>query len=55
MGLPPGEYYAAAVNYLEPGEESDRDLLALWAATAASISIRDSANSTLFHLTLTTR
>ena len=29
-GLPPGKYVAIAVDYLEPGEERDPDLLAGW-------------------------
>src|SRR5262249_31264718 len=27
-GLPPGRYFAAAVDYLQPGDERDLDLLA---------------------------
>lgn len=29
-GLPPGRYVAIAVEYLEPGEERDPDLLEAW-------------------------
>jgi len=33
-GLPPGEYLAVAVDFLEPGEERDRDVLESWATRA---------------------
>lgn len=38
-GLPPGEYYVTALDYLEPGEEADPDLLDRLKAGAQKVSI----------------
>ena len=29
-GLPPGDYFAVALEYLEPGDEQDPELLEKW-------------------------
>jgi len=40
-GLPPGEYLAVAVDYLEPGEERDRDVLELWSMRARGFLVSE--------------
>ena len=38
-GLPPGRYVAIAVEYLEPGEERDPDLLEAWRQSARPFTL----------------
>jgi len=40
-GLPPGKYVAIAVDYLEPGDERDPDLLAGWRRKGTSLTLSD--------------
>jgi Carboxypeptidase regulatory-like domain len=40
-GLPPGKYVAIAVEYLEPGDERDPDLLAGWRRHGTSLTLSD--------------
>ena len=40
-GLPPGKYLAIAVEYLEPGDERDADLLADWRRHATSLTLSE--------------
>src|SRR6185437_12520386 len=46
-GLPPGEYVAIAVEYLEPGDERDPDLLAGWRRHGTSLTLSDGETRTL--------
>jgi hypothetical protein len=41
QGLPPGEYYAVAVEYLEQGEEGDPEMLARLARGAQKVQINE--------------
>lgn len=40
-GLPPGKYVAIAVEYLEPGEERDPDLLQQWRPRGTSFTLSE--------------
>jgi protocatechuate 3,4-dioxygenase beta subunit len=46
-GLPAGDYLVAAVEYLEPGEEQDPDVLERLRAVATSISLKETEKKTL--------
>jgi hypothetical protein len=46
-GLPPGKYLAIAVEYLEPGDERDPDLLAGWRRHGTSLTLSDGETRTL--------
>jgi hypothetical protein len=46
-GLPPGKYMAIAVEYLEPGDERDPDLLAGWRRHGTSLTLSDGETRTL--------
>ena len=41
QGLPPGDYLVAALEYLEPGDESDPELLEKWRAGSTSVTLGD--------------
>jgi hypothetical protein len=41
LGLPPGNYMAIAVEYLEPGDERDPDLLAGWRRHGTSLTLSE--------------
>jgi hypothetical protein len=38
-GLPPGAYQVVAVEYLEPGEETDPARLEHWRTTGSSVTL----------------
>ncbi len=40
-GLPPDEYFVIALDYLEPGEETDRTRLDGWKAAATRVTVAD--------------
>ncbi len=40
-GLPPGEYLAIAVGYLQPGEERDPDMLEAWRKGATRVTLSE--------------
>src|SRR3954469_14339266 len=46
-GLPPGKYVAIAVDYLEPGDERDPDLLARWRRHGTSLTLSEGETRTL--------
>ncbi|HJZ72202.1 MAG TPA: carboxypeptidase-like regulatory domain-containing protein [Vicinamibacterales bacterium] len=46
-GLPPGTYVAVAVEYLEPGDERDPDLLAGWRRHGTSLTLSEGEARTL--------
>jgi hypothetical protein len=46
-GLPPGKYVAIAVEYLEPGDEWDPDLLAGWRRRGTSLTLTEGETRTL--------
>ncbi len=46
-GIAPDDYFAVAVDYLEPGEEADPELLAKWRPSATAVSITEGAVKTL--------
>lgn len=46
-GLPPGKYMAIAVEYLEPGDERDPDLLAGWRKHGTPLTLSDGETRTL--------
>jgi hypothetical protein len=46
-GLPPGKYVAIAVEYLEPGDERDPDLLAGWRRHGTSLTLSDGEARTI--------
>jgi len=46
-GLPPGKYVAIAVDYLEPGDERDPDLLAGWRRRGTSLTLSEGEARTL--------
>jgi len=46
-GLPPGKYVAVAVEYLEPGDERDPDLLAEWRRHGTSLTLSEGETRTL--------
>jgi 5-hydroxyisourate hydrolase-like protein (transthyretin family) len=46
-GLPPGKYVAVAVEYLEPGDERDPDLLADWRRHGTSLTLSEGEARTL--------
>src|SRR5262249_8233692 len=46
-GLPPGKYVAVAVEYLEPGDERDPDLLAGWRRHGTSLTLSEGEARTL--------
>jgi hypothetical protein len=46
-GLPPEDYLVAALEYLEPGDEGDPDLLERLRPAAIPVSIREGASKTL--------
>jgi hypothetical protein len=46
-GLPPGKYVAIAVEYLEPGDERDPDLLAAWRRHGTSVTLSEGETRTL--------
>jgi hypothetical protein len=46
-GLPPGKYVAVAVEYLEPGDERDPDLLADWRRHGTTLSLSEGETRTL--------
>lgn len=46
-GLPPGKYIAVAVEYLEPGDERDPDLLAGWRRHGTSLTLSEGETRTL--------
>jgi hypothetical protein len=46
-GLPPGKYVAIAVEYLEPGDERDPDLLAEWRRHGTTLSLSGGETRTL--------
>ena len=45
--LPPGKYVAIAVEYLEPGDERDPDLLAGWRRHGTSLTLSEGETRTL--------
>ena len=46
-GLPPGKYVAVAVEYVEPGDERDPDLLADWRRHGTSLTLSEGETRTL--------
>jgi 5-hydroxyisourate hydrolase-like protein (transthyretin family) len=46
-GLPPGPYVAIAVEYLEPGEERDPDLLEKWRRIGTRVTLSEGKSETL--------
>lgn len=46
-GLPAGEYLAVALDYLEPGEEADPELLEAWRPSATRVTLEDGAQKTV--------
>jgi hypothetical protein len=46
-GLPVGRYLAIAVDYLEPGDEMNPDLLEQWRAAATSVMLAEGESRTL--------
>jgi hypothetical protein len=46
-GLPPGKYVAIAVDYLEPGEERDLDVLARWRQRGTIFTLSEDETHTL--------
>jgi hypothetical protein len=46
-GLPAGQYYAVAVDYVEPGEATDPEFLERIKTSAASLSLNDGETKTL--------
>ena len=46
-GLPPGKYVAIAIDYLEPGDERDPDLLAGWRRKGAPLTLSEGETQTL--------
>jgi hypothetical protein len=46
-GLPPGKYMAIAVEYLEPGDERDPDLLAGWRRHGTPLTLSDGETQVL--------
>lgn len=46
-GLPPGRYVAVAVEYLEPGEERDPDLLETWRRSGTRFTLSEGKSHTL--------
>jgi len=46
-GLPPGKYLAIAVEYMEPGDERDPDLLAGWRRRGTSLTLSEGETRTL--------
>jgi hypothetical protein len=46
-GLPPGKYVAIAVEYLEPGDERDPELLAGWRRQGTSLTLSEGEARTL--------
>lgn len=46
-GLPPATYVAVAVEYLEPGEERDPDLLAAWRRHGTTLTLSEGEKRTL--------
>lgn len=46
-GLPPDDYLAVAVDYLEPGEEGDPELLERWRSAGTAVSIGEGAAKTI--------
>ncbi len=44
-GLPPDEYFVIALDYLEPGEETDRARLDRWKTLATRVTVRDDQRS----------
>lgn len=42
-GVPPDDYFVVALDYLEPGEEADPELLARWRGSAQAVSIAEGA------------
>lgn len=46
-GLPPGRYLAIAVDYLEPGEERDPELLESWRHAATSVTLSEGGTHSL--------
>jgi len=40
-GLPPDEYLVVALEYLEPGEESDRERLEAWRSNGTRVTLAD--------------
>ena len=41
QGLPPGDYLVAAIEYLEPGDESDPELLEKWRPESTRVTLGD--------------
>jgi hypothetical protein len=46
-GLPPGRYLAIAVDYLEPGQERDPELLEQWRARATGVTLGEGESRTI--------
>jgi hypothetical protein len=46
-GLPPGTYVAIAVDYLEPGDERDPDLLAGWRRKGTRVTLSEGDTHTV--------
>jgi len=46
-GLPPGKYVAIAVDYLEPGDERDPELLSGWRRHGTSLTLSEGETRTL--------
>jgi 5-hydroxyisourate hydrolase-like protein (transthyretin family) len=46
-GLPPGKYVAIAVEYLEPGDERDPDVLSGWRRQGAPLTLSEGETRTL--------
>ena len=44
-GLPPDEYFVIALDYLEPGEETDRTRLDRWKTRATRVTVSDDQRS----------
>lgn len=46
-GLPPGDYLAVALEYLEPGDEQDPELLEKWRRTATRLTLEAGQSTTV--------
>jgi hypothetical protein len=46
-GLPPGDYYAVAIDGIDPGDGDDLDLLKRFSAQATTLSLSDGETKTL--------
>jgi hypothetical protein len=46
-GLPPGDYLAVALEYLEPGDEQDPELLEKWRRNATRVTVEAGQSTTV--------